>query len=442
MNLDDLGAFATLRVAAADLNGQMRGKRVPGSFGTKLDRGAVRMPFSALNVDLWGADIHDSPLVFDAGDADGVLRPTARGPVPMPWIAAPTALVPMSMYHDSGRPFSGDPRHALKAILERFADRGWQVMAATEMEFTLLDDTGQSPLPPRNPMTGRALAGEAILSLAEMDAFDSFFTALYDGCRAMGIPAQSAISESGVGQFEVALEHQPALRAADDAWLFKALVRGLARAHGFSATFMAKPYADDAGNGMHVHFSVLDENGDNIFNDGGPRGTDTLRHAVAGCLKAMPDSTVIFAPHANSYNRYVDGAHAPTTAVWAYDNRTVALRIPGGQPVARRIEHRVAGGDMNPYLGLAAILGAALTGIEDGDEPSAPVTGNAYELDGLPTLEHTMGAAIDRFAASERMARIFPKLLIDNLVLTKRQEMTRFAALPPEQHWLAYLETV
>lgn len=442
MDLADLGAFATLRVAAADLNGQMRGKRVPGSYGAKLEGGAVRMPYSALNVDLWGADVVGSPLVFDSGDADGVLRPTDRGPVPMPWIAAPTALVPMTMHHDDGRPFAGDPRHALARILDRYAERGWQVMAATEMEFTLLDDSGHWPLPPRNPMTGRALAGEAVLSLAEMDAFDGFFTALYDGCAAMGIPAQSAISESGVGQFELALHHQPALRAADDAWLFKALVRGLARAHGFSATFMAKPYSDDAGNGMHVHFSVLDEDGNNVFDDGGPKGTDLLRHAAAGCLAAMPDSTAIFAPHLNSYDRFVDGAHAPTCAAWGYDNRTVAIRIPAGPAAARRIEHRVAGGDLNPYLGIAAILGAALNGIEDAAEPPAPVEGNAYDLEELPSLARSMPRALDRFEKSPLMARIFSAQLIDNLVRMKRQEIDRFGALPPQDHWLSYLETV
>ncbi len=438
----DLTQFSTFRVAACDLNGQMRGKRVPGAYADKLDKGAVRMPLSVLNVDLWGADIEGSPLVFESGDADGVLVPSGRGPVPMPWLEAPSALMPMVMRTDAGAPFEGDPRNALAMVLGRYGLRGWRVVAATEMEFTLLDDSGAQPAPPKNPVTGRALEGEAILSLAELDAFDGFFTDLYDGCAAMGIPAQTAISESGIGQFEVTLTHQDAMRAADDAWLFKALAHGVARRHGVAATFMAKPYAQDAGNGMHVHFSVLDAAGRNVFDDGGPEGSDVLRAGVAGCLAAMPDSTLIFAPHGNSYARMVAGAHAPVNAAWAYENRTAAIRIPGGPPAARRIEHRVAGGDVNPYLMLAVVLGAALIGIEDKAVPPAPTDGNAYDALGLPHLETDWAGAIERFAASPLMPRILPRLLIDNMVMTKRQELRRFADLAPEAHWHSLLETV
>ncbi|WP_425045591.1 glutamine synthetase family protein [Primorskyibacter sp. S87] len=438
----DLTELHTFRVAACDLNGQMRGKRVPASYAGKLDNGAVRMPLSALNVDLWGADIENSPLVFESGDADGVLRPTDRGPVPVPWTTAPTALVPMSLYNDDGTPFAGDPRHALCSVLDRYSARGWTVLAATELEFTLVDASGDAPRPPLNPVTGRKLTDEAILSVAEMDAFDTFFTELYEGCKDMGIPAQTAISESGIGQFEINLNHQNALRAADDTWLFKALVRGLARRHGFAATFMAKPYAEDAGNGLHVHFSVLDQDGNNIFDDGGPEGTETLRNAVAGCLAAMPSSTLIFAPHGNSYTRLVPGAHAPTGASWAYENRTAAIRIPGGPAFARRIEHRVAGGDINPYLMLAAVLGAALVGIEDSLLPPAPITGNAYAIQDLPQLAPDWPAAVSALEDSPLMARILPPQLISLLAMTKRQEIRGFENRPPETHWLSYLETV
>ncbi len=438
----DLSALHSFRVAACDLNGQMRGKRVPPSYADKLTKGTVRMPFSALNVDLWGADIDGSPLVFESGDADGMLLPTDRGPVPMPWLAADTALVPMCLYDDSGMPFAGDPRHALASVLERYAQRGWSVVAATELEFTLLDASGAQPQPPINPVTGRRLADEAVLSMAEMDAFDAFFTDLYDGCSAMGIPAQTAISESGIGQFEINLNHQHAMRCADDTWLFKTLTRGLARKHGFTATFMSKPYADDAGNGMHVHFSVVDGKGRNVFDNGGPEGTDLLRWAVAGCLAAMPGCTLIFAPHGNSYTRLIPGAHAPTGASWAYENRTAALRIPGGAPAARRIEHRVAGGDINPYLMLAAVLGAALNGIEDQAEPPAPISGNAYEIDGLPQLASDWPAAIAAFESDPQVARIFPADLIRFFAMTKRQEIRRFAEHPPDEHWLSYLEAV
>lgn len=438
----DLSALKTIRIAACDMNGQMRGKRLPADMAAKLDEGAARMPVSTLNVDLWGRDVDDNPLVFETGDADGVMLPTSRGAVPMPWLSNPSALVPMAMFWEDGKPFLGDPRHVLGEVLARYAARGWTVVAATEMEFSLLDDSGEQPAPPIDPQTGRILDQQSVLSVAELDAFDAFFTDLYDGAEAMGIPAQDAISEAGLGQFEINLLHQEAMRAADDSWLFKALVRGLARKHGFAATFMAKPYAAEAGNGMHVHFSVEDQDGNNIFNDGGDKGSDLLMHAVAGCLAAMPASTLIFAPHGNSYDRLVPGAHAPVSAAWAYENRTAAIRIPGGSPRARRIEHRVAGGDINPYLMLATVLGAALAGIEDKMQPPAPSSGNIYEIDGLPQLAADWETAIDWFENDPLIARILPELAIQNLVMTKRQELRGFADRPAETHWLSWLEAV
>lgn len=437
----DLSDHPTFRVAACDLNGQMRGKRVPRDYAEKLEKGAVRMPLSVLNVDIFGADIDGSPLVFETGDADGILRPTDRGVIPMPWLEGAPSLVPMTMYHEDGTPFDGDPRHALENILKSYAKRGWTVVAATELEFTLVDDSGDTLTAVKDPRTGRPLDAPDILSLAQLDAFDDFLNALYDGCAAMGIAAQTATAEAGVGQFEVTLNHQDALRAADDTWLFKALIKGLARKHGFAATFMAKPFAQDAGNGMHLHFSVLDETGRNVFDDGGRDGSDILRYGVAGCLSAMPDSTLIFAPHAGSYARLVPGAHAPTGAGWAYENRTASIRIPGGSPLARRIEHRVSGGDINPYLIFASILGAALMGVKDKMTPPDPITGNAYDHD-LPQLATDWGTAIDRFEASPLMPRILPQDLIDNLVMTKRQELRLLAKRPEETHWQVYLETV
>jgi len=219
------------------------------------------------------------------------------------------------------------------------------------------------------------------------------------------------------------------------------LIKGLARRHGYVATFMAKPFDADSGNGMHMHFSVLDGDGRNVFDDGTPRGTDILRAGVAGCLAAMPGSTLIFAPHANSYARLVPGAHAPTGAGWGYENRTTALRIPGGPAPARRIEHRVAGGDINPYLAFAVILGAAITGIDDAMTPPAPITGNAYDAD-LPQLAGDWQGAIDLFESDPMIARIFSPEIIANLVMTKRQEHARLSAMPAEDHWKVYLETV
>lgn len=432
----------TIRVAAADLNGQPRGKRIPTRFADKITRDGTRFPFSVLNLDIWGEDIEDSPLVFDTGDADGVLRPTDRGFLPMPWLEAPTALLPIWMFHDDGRPYEGDPRHALAAVLKRFHDKGMRPVCATELEFYLIDDSGAQLRVPPSPRSGKRRQGAETLALRALDAFDRFFTDLYESCEAMDIDADTAISEAGPGQFEINLLHSDdVLKVADDTWLFKMLVKGLARRHGFAASFMAKPYDDWPGNGMHMHFSITDDEGYNLFDNGSPQGSDLMRHAVAGCLQAMPGSTLLLAPHANSYDRIVPEAHAPNGICWAYENRTSALRIPSGSRKARRIEHRVAGGDINPYLMMAGVLGAALLGIEDNLTPPPPITGNAYELD-LPQLPTTWQDAIDTFEKSAEIKRIFAKELIENLVRTKRQELHYMDELSHQEQLDLYLDTV
>lgn len=435
------GGTTALRIAVADLNGQARGKRLPAGSAEKLLEAGARMPLSVLNVDIWGDDIENSPLVFQTGDRDGLLKPTDRGFVPVPWLATPTALLPMWMFTEDGKPFAGDPRHALNAVLDRFAAKGWHPVVATELEFYLIDDSAEDLKPPASPRSGKRRLGGEILSLRALDAFDGFFSELYEAALAMDIPAETAISESGMGQFEINLAHGPAMKAADDTWLFKLLAHGMARKHGFAASFMAKPYPDHAGNGMHMHFSVLDRDGRNIFDDGMDAGSDVLRAAVAGCLEAMSASTLVFAPHGSSFDRLVPGAHAPTGIAWAYENRTAAIRIPAGPPQARRIEHRVAGGDINPYLMLAAVLGAALDGIERGAEPPAPITGNAYEAD-LPRIPGTWADAIAAFADSDIVARFLPRQLVRNFVLTKTQELEADRELSDAERVDLYLDTV
>ncbi len=440
--LDEHPEVRNVRCGAADLNGQARGKRVPIRFAKKLEVEGTRFPLSVLNLDIWGEDVEDSPLVFETGDPDGVLMPTERGYVPMPWLQTPSALLPLWMFREDGTPFEGDPRQALARVVEKYKARGLTPVVATEMEFYLVDDSGNGIRQPRSPRSGKRRPGAEILSLRALDAFDAFFNDLYDACDAMDIPAEAAISEVGMGQFEINIEHVPdALKAADDAWFFKMLVRGLARNHGMAASFMAKPYEEYAGNGLHTHFSVVDKDGNNLFANDTFEGTPLLHNAIAGCLKGIPDLALTFAPHGNSYERLVPDSHAPTGICWAYDNRTASVRVPGGSMKARRVEHRVAGGDVNPYLFLAAVLGSALIGIEDNMTPPPPISGNAYDQD-LDQIPDTWEMAIDRFDESPLVRRVFDDVLVDNLVMTKRQELHYFKDLTEEQQLELYLDTV
>lgn len=438
----DPAYLQNIRIAIPDLNGQARAKRIPANAYDKLMQGTAKMPLSALNLDIWGNDIADSPLLFETGDADGFLRPSERGLLPMPWIGPEAAMLPMVMHNADGTPFAGDARHALKDVLARLSAMGLTPVLATELEFYLIDDAGDVFRPPLSPVSGRRATGSATLSLRMLDEFNAFFDALYSACEDMGIDADTATSEAGPGQFEINLMHGPdAMRVVDDTWLFKLLVRRLARRHGMAATFMAKPYAGVSGSGLHVHASLLDRDGRNVFDDGGPAGSDMLRHAIGGVLAALPDSTLIFAPHANSFDRLVPHSHAPTGICWAYENRTASVRVPVGPPAARRLEHRVAGGDVNPYLHVAAILGAMLIGIEDRIAPPAPVTGDAYSQN-LPQIPGTWTDAMAALEASKLMPRILPPLLIDNLLRTKRQEMAGVARLAAQEVLELYLEAV
>ena len=431
----------SVRIAACDLNGQMRGKRLPGFEKKKFKDGSIRMPLSALNVDIFGADIENSPLVFETGDQDGLLKVTSRGAIPIPWLKNPTALVPVSMFTEDEEPFEGDPRYALKRIIKSYESRGLRPIAATEMEFYLVDERKTSLLPPINPISGKRLSTPDVLGISELDCFDDFFSDLQNGCEQIGITVQSITSESGCGQFEVTLKHCDALTASDDAWLFKILTKGLARKHGIAATFMAKPYSKDAGNGMHIHFSIMDQNGRNIFNSNKSEGPEFLKSAVAGCLQYLRGSTLILAPFGNIYKRFVKDAHAPTSAQWGYENRTTAIRIPGGDLASKRIEHRVAGGDTNPYLVMTAVLGSALLGVQKKLTPIKPVVNNAYS-NSAEKLANNWEDAINYFGNDNGIKQIFSKQLIDNLIRTKRQELSEFKKIESSEHWKYYVSAI
>ncbi|EKE71895.1 MULTISPECIES: glutamine synthetase family protein [Roseobacteraceae] len=432
----------TIFACICDLNGVMRGKRVPVDQLDKILEGGLRMPLSLLSMDIWGEDIEGNELVFDTGDADGLCDFTGRDLSPVDWISRPAAFAQLWMRQEDGSVFPGDPRRALDTITARFKALGLTPVVATELEFYVVDPSEAAPQPPCSPVTGKRLDSDGALSLDELEHFDAFLNEIYDGCRAQGIPADAAISENGAGQFEINFMHvADPLKAADDAVLFKRLVHGIARKHGFAATFMAKPYGDRSGSGMHVHFSLVDEEGNNVFDDGGNEGTEVMRQAVAGLLETMQENALVFAPHENSFRRLLPGAHAPSTVSWGYENRTASIRIPGGGHKARRIEHRVAGADANPYLVLCSILGGALLGIENKWVPSAPIVGDAYSQD-LLHLPYDWASAIEAFSRGRHVEDIYSKRLKRMFVQCKQQELRRFARHVTDFEYHSYLEAV
>ena len=425
---------AMIRAAMCDLNGVWRGKLMPAGQLDKVLGGGLRLPLSTPAIDIFGEDVANSPIVYDTGDVDGICLPTARGPLPEPWQRGEAQFIQVTMEDEQGGPSAIDPRQILAGVVQKLKNKGFTPVMAVEMEFYLVDASQSMPTPPQ--------AHPEMLALGNLSDFDQFFEDVYAACAAYGIPADAAISEGGPGQFEINLLHGPdPLEAADNAVLFKRIVKGVAAKYNLSGSFMPKPYPDMAGSGLHVHFSLLDQAGNNVFDNGREEGSDTLLHCVAGLLKLMPASMLVFAPHLNSYRRLAENSHAPTSIGWGYENRTSAIRIPGGQPKARRIEHRVAGADANPYLLLAVLLAGALEGLNHQKAPIAPVSGNAYES-GLKQLPQDWRTAISTFEGDETLARHLSPQFCEIYAAMKRQEFARFAERMSEFEVSTYLTSV
>ena len=422
-----------------DCNGIARGKWLPVQKLDSIEQQGLKLPKSALGLDVWGRDI--PALAHANGDIDGYchlvegsLRPllTERG--------VDQAQVLLSMFDKDGSPYMGDPRQVLQALVSRFTEKQLKPCMAVELEFSLL------PKPETNEAIGTALrdqnaVGGNLYALSELDYHGPLLEALRQAFDTQDLPYEGIIKESAPSQFEINVAHSDdVMLLADQVIRMQRTIRAVSARHGFVASFMPKPIDNEAGNGLHVHCSLLEENGSNVFDDGTEEGSDLLRYAVAGCLALLAPSMLLFAPSFNAYRRFQPGNHAPTEAAWGYDNRTTAIRIPESPSVARRIEHRVAGADANPYLVLAAVLAGIWHGIEKTLSPSDPIEGNAWdqEIDS-PALPTTMDEAIAVFDKAEVLSEYLTAEFKTLFLATKQQEWSEFAKRVTEFELETYL---
>ncbi len=250
-----------------------------------------------------------------------------------------------------------------------------------------------------------------------------FMRAVHEACAAQNLPVDTLIKESAPSRYEINLYHRAdALAAAHEGMLLQRAIRGVTLANDMRAAFMAKPFGDLAGNGMHLHCSLLDGDGNNVF---AANDSPLLRQAIAGCLDALDQSMLLFAPHLNSYRRFRSGTHAPLAPSWGFENRTVALRVPLDRPAATRIEHRVPGADAQPHLAIATFLAGILHGIEQQLIPPEPLTGNAY--DQLPpSLPRYLPDALALFTDSPFIADYFGADFQRVYTLLKQQELDEY----------------
>ncbi len=426
-----------------DSCGVLRGKKLPIRALPKLYGEGVGFPGSIYATDITGATVEETGLGLDEGDADRPCRAVPGTLATVPWARRPTAQVLLSMREADGKPFFADPRAVLQRVVDRLTADGLKPVVAIELEFYLIDRRRSSdglPQPPRAPETGRRQTTTQVYGIDELDEFDDVLTEMTDAARDQGVPVDAAVSEYAPGQYEINLHHcDDPVRAADDAVLFKRVVKGVAHRHGMAATFMAKPYPELSGNGLHVHLSLLDSQGRNIFAAEDPKGTPALGHAIGGLAATMPEAMALFAQNANAFRRFQAGSYAPHAASWAVNNRSCALRIPAGPASDRRVEHRVAGADGNIYLVLAAVLAGVHHGLRRKTDPGPPVEGNAYKS--LPaTLTPSWYDALARLDASDVFADYLGAEFLAVYLALKRAERDRFQAAitPLEYAW--YLE--
>lgn len=426
-----------------DVNGVPRGKWLQRDKAKALLGGGIAMPRSAFLLDVWGRDVVEGGIAYDTGDPDGLCVAVPHSITRMGWAEGNATQALLTMREADGSTFYLDPRGVLENVLRRYAQAGLTPALGVELEFYLVDPglMGGQPIAPRgaDPTGWRGWQIDAV-GLGEIHDYEKILREMMDCAKAQEITLETLVSESGPGQFEVTLKYATdALRVADCATLFKRTIKHVARKHGLIATFMAKPYGQWAGSGMHVHMSLLDRAGTNIFENTPAQGSEILYHALGGIIHAMPDTMLTLAPHANSYRRFAPGVHAPTYGDWGHDNRMAALRVITTDPRAARIEHRVAGADCNPYLAFSALLGSALAGIETKADPGPETFGNKRSP-AAPPLPIAWSGAVDKFGESASIGEIFGKKFQEFFTATKRQEISEFRRRISDVEYDAYLK--
>jgi glutamine synthetase len=421
--------------------GVPRGKRLRRHEVIAVYESGRFLPGSVLVVDITGRDCEETGLVWEDGDADRYVYPVPGTLVRAPWLGEHYAQFLTSFYELDGTPNDLDPRHVLGQVIDGLGELGLTPVVAVELEFYLCDLEEGKPVPARGMVTGHRSSDIQVYGLREMEDLQPFFDDLYEACDIQGLPIESGIAEYAPGQFEFTLRHKPdALRATDDAIMYKRLVKGVAVAHGLEATFMAKPFAESAGSGMHLHISMADKDGKNAFASEDPEGTLLLRHAIGGMKALLAESMAIFAPNANSFRRFKANSYAPVAATWGVNNRTVSLRVPAGSPASRHVEHRICGADANPYLAVAAVLAAMLHGVKGQIDPGPAVVGNGYEAEGAEIrLPNHWAAAIEAFETSALMKQYLGERFVKHYSTVKGVEMARFMAEVTELDYTWYL---
>jgi glutamine synthetase len=417
------GSVDTVLLTIADMEGRLQGKRL--TTGHFLDEVVHHDAegcnyLLAVDVDMNTVDGYEMSS-WDRGYGDFVMRPDMDTLRHVPWHDG-TALVMADLTWEDGADVTASPRQILRRQLGRLAERGWKATAGTELEFIVFNDSyeeawkkGYRDLDPANLYN-------VDYSMVGTARVEPLLRRIRNSMTGAGMRVENSKGECNFGQHEINFRYDQALATADNHVIYKTGAKEIAAQEGMSITFMAK-FDEREGNSCHIHCSLQHEGGGNVFAD----DETTFHRFVAGQLSGLRDLTLFFAPQVNSYKRFVPGSFAPTAVAWGHDNRTCSMRVVGhGQSL--RVENRLPGADVNPYLALSAMIAAGLHGIDNELELEPAFEGNAYESD-KPRVPHTLYDARDLFAESDLVREAFGQDVVDHYLNRARIELEAYEAV-------------
>lgn len=435
-----------VKIAFADIDGILRGKYVSrDKFNSIAQKGS-----SFCDV-VFGWDANDA--LYDrsthtgwhSGFPDSPARLDLQTLRFIPWEDAIPFL--LGEFLDAeGKPSPVCPRQLLKSVREQARNLGFEPVFSQEFEWFNFEETPDSAQEKNYQNLKPLTPGMFGYSVLRSTLKNAFMRDLFDQLTAFGVPIEGLHTETGPGTYEAAIAHAGVLEAADRAVLFKTGVKEIAYRHGIMATFMAKIHEKLPGCGGHIHQSLWDtQMKRNLFHDGDDelRLSRTARQYIAGQLHCLPHILPMYAPTLNSYKRLVEVAWAPTTLTWGVDNRTVALRVLNGSEGSCRLETRVVGADVNPYLAMAAALASGLYGIRHGLELSQPpVKGNGYEVMEHGTLPHTLIDATMRMKSSTVAKELLGEAFTEHFTMTREWEWRQHLKSVTDWEYRRYFEII
>jgi glutamine synthetase len=439
LTVDDLDAegFRTVIVTSADVTGRLVGKRFsPDVFRRLMHEGvAISSCVLGWDVDQWPGP-HQAYTGHHTGWRDVRLVPDLGTLRPAAWLDRTAICVADFVEMGSDDLVAVAPRTILRRQIEHLENAGFTAQVASELEFAVYHGTYDE-----GRANGYATLRPTTLARADYtvqagDQHEGFFAGAREALTVSELGPWTSQVEWGLGQWEINLEYRRALEMADRHILFKLALRDMAAATGMSATFMAKPFGDTTGSSCHLHLSMVNASGANVFHDPDAPAcaSDALRQAVGGLLQRAPDLMLFYAPTVNSYRRTTSGEFSGNGISWGWDSRMVSCRVLTESPDATRLEWRVPGADVNPYLAIAAVLASAADGIWTGADPGEPLVGEDFDRP-VPPLPATLGESVERLRDSRFAAGVLGADVVAHYAEAGRWEWARFLAPEAVSEW-------